>query len=93
MNDLAIAVGERTGMFLKEKDVKALGNWVFVRNPEYPDEIECYNNENAIMWECWTDIDISVSPFGTRDKAILQETLETLDRDYGRYLEEIYSDE
>lgn len=92
-SDLAIAVGERTGMFLEEKNVKELGNWVFVRDPEYPGEIECYANENSIIWECWTAIDESVSPFGTRNKSVLQKTLETLDRDYKNYLGEIGCDE
>ena len=92
-SDLAIVVGERTGMFLKEKNVKELGNWVFVRNPEYPGEIECYSNENSIIWECWDAIDESVSPFGTRNKSVLNKTLETLDRDYSNYLKEIGCDE
>ena len=46
-----------------------------------------------MIWECWTAIDESVSPFGTRNKSVLKKTLEKLDRDYANYLGEIGYDE
>jgi len=86
--ELACALGERTGYDLRPKDVRRAGRWVFVRTPEYPDEVECYALPLPMSAEPWTDVMFERSPFAGREAwaLVADEVLNCLDIGWLRHL-------
>ena len=50
--DLAIAFGERTSQDVSPNQLRVKGNWVFYRDPYYPNEAACYarSDGDCICW-------------------------------------------
>ena len=78
---MAAAFGERTGQDVTPDQIKIIDQWLFYQNPEF-DEIECYHLPLPIEAECWTDIPVNLSPFGTDDPKVIEATIKKLNRDY-----------
>ena len=82
--ELAIAFGERTSQFVSPNELRVRGNWVFHRDPDYPNEAVCYAKEDGdcICWEPYTDVPLDKSPFKPHNEAVVIETLKELDEEY-----------
>ena len=76
-NSMAIALGERTGMDVAPKDIAIMGDWLFHNHPD-DEEVDIYKLPLSMCAEVWDDCKIENSPFGTKDPATLQTTLERL---------------
>ncbi len=89
--DLAIAFGERTSQDVSPNQLRVKGNWVFYRDPYYPNEAACYarSDGDCICWEPWSDVPIDQSPFKPHNEEVVSKTLEKLDKEYSAYLKEI----
>jgi hypothetical protein len=89
-NELAIYLGERTGADVRPCDVASCSSWIFLREEEYPKDAVCFDfARNNISMEPWTDIPIEKSPLGTKDKAVIDQTISKLNSEYRTYLREI----
>jgi len=93
--ELAIALGERTGFDLRPHDIRKAGDWIFVRNPEWPDEAECYPLPLNLIAEPWNDVPIDRSPFAGKKEwaSIADDVLAKLDTEFQSYLKEIEEEE
>ena len=95
MSKLSIYFSEAYGDEVKPKHVKSFGGWVFHFREDWPNEADCYKldndffERNSLFCECWDEVKIELSPFGTKDKDILSETVAKLDREYNEYLTEM----
>ena len=81
--DLTIYVSECVGNSLETENVAMFKDWVFVRDEEWPDDIDCYHTSQngwACLWEPWTGKPLAETPFGTTDKTILLKTVESLNK-------------
>ena len=82
--ELAIAFGERTSQFVTPGQLRVRGNWVFYRDPAYPNEAVCYSRSDGdcFCWEPWSDVPIDQSPFKPNNEQVVIETLKQLDKEY-----------
>ena len=89
--ELAIALGERTGLDLRPNDIRQSGDWIFVRRREWPDEAECYSLPLDLIAEPWNDVPIDRSPFAGKKEwaSIADDVLVKLDTEFSAYLKEI----
>ena len=89
MSKLSVYFSELYGDEVKPKHVKSFGGWVFHFRENWPNEADCYKLDGGWFCECWSEVKVEVSPFGTKDKSILAETVAKLDREYNEYLTEM----
>lgn len=82
-SDLATYFGERRGIEVDPLNVKVSGDWLFYRNHEWPDEVECYRLPLPDCAEPWDVIPLIQSPFNKH--AIMEKTIDELN---GAYPEE-----
>jgi|TARA_B110000093_G_scaffold109762_1_gene117862 hypothetical protein len=83
--DLAIRVSECTGLQICKEDVASYKGWVFVRDLDWPDEIDCYNtgqNPWECAWEPYSGRAPDQTPLGTTDINVLNQTIESLEISY-----------
>ena len=89
---LAGYLSERMGGETFNPDnIKTLGNWVLIKEKNWDGDWECnaYDATQGISWECWDEIPINQSPFGTKDQTIIDKALNDLNKGYCKYLEEM----
>jgi len=86
MSKLSIYFSEMYGDEVKPKHVKAFGGWVFHFREDWPNEADCYKFDGGFICECWSEVKVEVSPFGTSDKDTLKKTVAALDKEYNAYL-------
>jgi hypothetical protein len=76
--------------------VRLAGDWLFYNNPEYPNDLNgiksvtcMHSPKGGDIWaEPWSDIPYADSPFGEKDPAKIDATLEKLDASIAEMLEE-----
>ena len=94
--ELAVYISERMGGEEFDPDnIKTLGNWVLIKEEDYGGDWECnaYDASQGMSWECWAEIPMDQSPFGTDDPKTLKFTLNSLNVRYSSYLTEIKRDD
>ena len=87
--DLTIFVSERIGESLDKKNVALFKDWVFVRDEDWPDDIDCYHSSQngwTSLWEPWSGKPLAETPFGTTDKTILLKTVESLNKGWQEHI-------
>ena len=72
--EIAIALGERTGMDVAPEDVAIFGGWLFHNDPSI-DDVDVYKLPLPMCAEPWTGCKVEHSPFGTKVQATLQATI------------------
>jgi hypothetical protein len=85
--NLTIHVSECTGLMLEKEDVASFDGWVFIRDLDWPDEIDCYHtgqNPWECIWEPWAGKPVNQTPFGTTDINVLKQTVASLDESFAR---------
>tara|TARA_R100001129_G_scaffold159284_1_gene123409 strand:- start:194 stop:463 length:270 start_codon:yes stop_codon:yes gene_type:complete len=75
---MAIALGERTGMDVAPKDIAIVGKWLFHNDPDIND-VDVYELPLPMCAEPWTGCKLELSPFGTKDPATLQATINRIE--------------
>ena len=80
-HQLAIALGERTGLFVDWLDVRQVGQWVFHRFDRHGTEVDCYRLPLPMCAEPWDGIPIAESPFSPHHPN-LPATIAKLTREY-----------
>ena len=61
---LAIMLGERTGLDINVNEVLEDNNFIYYHNPDYPEEVEVYEKPLSFIAEPWDHLPVSDSPFG-----------------------------
>ena len=80
-HQLAIALGERTGLFIAAEDVRQVGDWVFHRLDPHGPEVACSRLPLPVCAEPWDGIPIAESPFSPHHPN-LPATIAKLTREY-----------
>ena len=64
LKELAIMLGERTGLDISPSEVSEDNHFIYYRNPEYPEEVEVYEKPLSVYAEPWDHLPLADSPFG-----------------------------
>ena len=81
-------LSEAWGDEVKTCNVRLRGNWVFVRNPNFDDEVDALFMPHGgdLHGEPWTGVRMSESPFVVKDKTAIKKLTGALDAEYKVYL-------
>jgi hypothetical protein len=88
--ELAVYVSERMGgEEFNPDNIKTLGNWVLIKEKNWDGHWECnaYDASQGMSWECWDEVPMDQSPFGTKDQTVIDKALNNLNKRYCNYLE------
>lgn len=81
-------LGEAWGDEVKTCNVRLRGNWVFVRDPYFDDEVDALFMPHGgdLHGEPWTGVRMSESPFVVKNKKAIKKLTGALDAEYKAYL-------
>ena len=80
-------ISEAWGRSISIKNVKLRGDWLFIREPEWPDEVDCIHMpKSGDIWaEPWDGIRLEDSPFTPRNKEAVNIAIAKLDTAIAEY--------
>ena len=83
-------ISEAWGRSISLKDVKLRGDWLFIREPEWPDEVDCIHMPMSgdIYAEPYDTIRLADSPFAPNNKEAVDIAIAKLDIDVAKYYAE-----
>ena len=84
-------ISEAWGRHISINNVKLRGDWLFIREPEWPDEVECIHMPKSgdIWGEPWDGIRLEDSPFVPHNKEAVDIAVAKLDAEIAKYLAEM----
>jgi hypothetical protein len=84
-------ISEAWGRSISIKNVKLRGDWLFIREPEWPDEVDCIHMpKSGDIWaEPWDGIRLEDSPFTPRNKEAVDIAIAKLDTAIAKYYAEM----
>ena len=83
-------ISEAWGRDISINNVKLRGDWLFIREPEWPDEVECIHMPTRdISGEPWDGIRLEDSPFIPHNKEAVDVAVAKLDAEIAKYLAEM----